>query len=153
MLRSDGRPRSPRLRELLTHAAASWTPGSTTARRVHLSGIRVRVVIYPDAETALEHLREEDVGRVPCADPITPAVGNMVHNIRLMGDRLMIDAFTGQPIDAAGYESLNQFMMRWNEAWCPPTFEHLLDNGRKPSSAHLRGSGSPIVAVTHSECP
>ena len=96
-----------------------------------MSGLRIRVTIHPDGETTLEHLRGEDVGVAFCADPNTPAMGDVVHQIRLMDDRLLLDAFTGRSIDPAGYESLNQFMIRWTEASRPSTFEHVLDHGRR----------------------
>jgi hypothetical protein len=94
---------------------------------MRLPELRVRVTIHPDGETTLEYLRDEDVGVIRCAHPCVPALGELSNQIRLMDDRLMIDAFTGQPIDVAAYEALNQFVIRWTEASFPPNFEWMLD--------------------------
>ena len=69
--------------------------------------------IHPDGDTTVKFLREEDVGLIPCASTSNPIMGDMANRLRLMDDRVMMDVFTGQPIDPSGYEARCQFLNKW----------------------------------------
>ena len=70
------------------------------------------------------------MGLIPCASTSIQLMDDLIDRIRLMDDRLMLDVFTGQPIDAAGYEALGQFLHKWQSEGCPLTGEHVMDCGR-----------------------